>query len=789
MEKKNDNKIFVDLKEIVLNNEKFVDFITILDYLLIKNDTIYIEDKYSVLFEEYKKTSDIYDKIVFIKRNFIINLRDSFNVDFLFFSKGEDEKKEIVSFLGNNNVVFVSDFNLLNKNSLLSLEKDELYLNNILNDNNYVFIQSNENKNALKKERLRELYSKIKKGNINLDFLNEIKSISGLYNFASSDIKEIIDKYIFKDLITLNIKEENIKENEDMLLLNNNNNNNNNNIKENDTIYLNNIFSKVLKKEDVKTYFEIDMSNYLLRTFHSISSKYVISNKKQLEKIVSENENEKQLTTEIKENIKNLFEKTIKKEYLLMLHSAFKNILKLEEYKDDVLKLDNILFFFDNASFLKKEKDLMEYLIESNKNDKAYKGHRVEMIDEKKHSLLKQCSIELAAYSKELQYMFISDVKNHLLNINAKVIEKQKLEADHLISIVTKFINNCQPNSKVIFHSRDEDFKQLLREKNNSFYLPSTEIVSDYEKINYSNFEFFRTESYKDLYLKIIVGDNSDNIPNIFNFIEKEYGFSIQIGETTVSKFIDGFLNELDNKIVKLFETKGVDEFLEIYNKINNNIYSSEIDKNVLLLIGSKIEEIKKEYSFDKDILIGKLLFENIVLDTIIKKAFESSNKTNLKKIKDEIKNSKEIDSFSYTLSTSSWDEFSEKKLKDNNIESLNLEDIKPFFENDIDKKVLKQKINVEEANKIKEIIYKIIIENSILYTTFKEKAITNFNYQKRLVDFDMIPKELIVDFLKNDIDNVLSKEVIEKDKLLDYLNENKIILLHKNNVQEKINK
>jgi len=84
-------------------------------------------------------------------------------------------------------------------------------------------------------------------------------------------------------------------------------------------------------------------------------------------------------------------------------------------------------------------------------------------------------------------------------------MKKSKIEGDDIIALCVKYIRLKQPNLKVYLISGDQDFYQLGY---SNLYL------CDYKKKEH--LQFTREEAKKQLLLKIINGDCSDNIPNIF---------------------------------------------------------------------------------------------------------------------------------------------------------------------------------------------------------------------------------------------------------------------------------
>lgn len=128
-----------------------------------------------------------------------------------------------------------------------------------------------------------------------------------------------------------------------------------------------------------------------------------------------------------------------------------------------------------------------------NAHKKDYKGGRADL--SLKHD-----------YKNVFKYTYNTLIPNLIKNNgNIFLIKKNNIEADDIIALCTKYIRFKHPNKKVYLVSGDQDFYQLG--------YPNLYFV-DYKKKEH--LQFTRTEAKKELQLKIIVGDCSDNHPSIF---------------------------------------------------------------------------------------------------------------------------------------------------------------------------------------------------------------------------------------------------------------------------------
>ena len=87
------------------------------------------------------------------------------------------------------------------------------------------------------------------------------------------------------------------------------------------------------------------------------------------------------------------------------------------------------------------------------------------------------------------------------------VLKFPNLEGDDIVAIAKKYLRNKYPDSMIYIIANDHDYLQLLDE--------NTEIINFQNKNLRENKKVF-TESEKNLFYKIVLGDKSDNIMPVF---------------------------------------------------------------------------------------------------------------------------------------------------------------------------------------------------------------------------------------------------------------------------------
>ena len=153
-----------------------------------------------------------------------------------------------------------------------------------------------------------------------------------------------------------------------------------------------------------------------------------------------------------------------------------------------------------------------------------------------------------SANDKHIKDIFTLTYKNKLFQHSGVDIELQhnRLEADDVIAITTKYIKVKYPNSKIWIITSDMDYLQLAEEyKVMLFDLSFKELT---KKRNSSN------NPQKDLFYKIVMGDKSDNIPAIFN----------KCGFRTAEKLY----NNRDDLLEKFKNDKNIEKQYELNTKL-----------------------------------------------------------------------------------------------------------------------------------------------------------------------------------------------------------------------------
>jgi len=87
------------------------------------------------------------------------------------------------------------------------------------------------------------------------------------------------------------------------------------------------------------------------------------------------------------------------------------------------------------------------------------------------------------------------------------VLKFPNLEGDDIVAITKKYLRNKYPEAQIYIIANDHDYLQLLDE--------NTEIINFQNKNLRENKKVF-TESEKNLFYKIVLGDKSDNIMPVF---------------------------------------------------------------------------------------------------------------------------------------------------------------------------------------------------------------------------------------------------------------------------------
>lgn len=162
---------------------------------------------------------------------------------------------------------------------------------------------------------------------------------------------------------------------------------------------------------------------------------------------------------------------------------------------------------------------------------------------------------------------FISDMKSVFTNIYS--IKVENAEADDIIAVIV--MNELKTNNVTII-SNDSDLKQLLKYKNVKIWNPIKKKFESSININ------------TELEIKIIAGDNSDNIPGI------KPRCGVKTAEKIIREGLDKHLND--------------DEIIKNYNRNKKLIDFNFIPKNIK-------DSILKEYkNYNKQKVNGRKVWE-----------------------------------------------------------------------------------------------------------------------------------------------------------------------------------
>lgn len=251
--------------------------------------------------------------------------------------------------------------------------------------------------------------------------------------------------------------------------------------------------------------------------------------------------------------------------------------------------------------------------------------------------------------SEEIDWDFISTAYNEVkddLPKNVTVLEKESVEGDDWIYQIVK-MGNKEGYSNIII-SNDYDMKQLLEvsinedssfinimsnEKFNSevVFLPNNYEVflndlrdkselndlftlsDDAENLNFlRNFiekrEIKKVDSSKELLLKIISGDKSDNIPSIFSKKTKT-GKLMGIGDKGAMKIYDKYVSEFGEPDIKTEEFK--ENLADIICESKKVSYSDNVD-NIInnINLNSKLVDLDLIPDYIKSEMESKIKFK-----------------------------------------------------------------------------------------------------------------------------------------------------------------------------------
>lgn len=140
----------------------------------------------------------------------------------------------------------------------------------------------------------------------------------------------------------------------------------------------------------------------------------------------------------------------------------------------------------------------------------------------------------------------------------SKILKYPELEADDCLAILTKKLKNTFPYGKITIITSDMDYLQLACENVELYDLKFKKLTE--RKSSYNNAE-------KDLFVKIITGDKSDNIKGVFK----------RCGSKTASKYyenkelFENKLKEEEGAMERYLLNKKIIDFNEIPEDLINN--------------------------------------------------------------------------------------------------------------------------------------------------------------------------------------------------------------------------
>ena len=148
----------------------------------------------------------------------------------------------------------------------------------------------------------------------------------------------------------------------------------------------------------------------------------------------------------------------------------------------------------------------------------------------------------------------------------SKILHHPKLEADDCIAISINKLLNIYPESNIYIITSDNDYLQLVK-KNVHIYNLSFK--------NLKESKIFTGIPEKDLELKILMGDSSDNIPSVFP----------KCGIKTALKCVEDpeyFKNKMGNNI-QYHEQYLLNKTLVSFSKIPEELVNEFLDKNNII--------------------------------------------------------------------------------------------------------------------------------------------------------------------------------------------------------------
>jgi len=161
-------------------------------------------------------------------------------------------------------------------------------------------------------------------------------------------------------------------------------------------------------------------------------------------------------------------------------------------------------------------------------------------------------------FNQNIFSVFYNYIEKNTLNI----INIDRLEADDVVYLIHKKINNIANN--IIIISNDNDYLQLISE--------NTQIIN----MQFKNIKSRTncTTGISNLYYKALIGDKSDNIPKVSNLINKD--IALELSSYNITK-LENWLKERDIYENFMFNLKLI-SFAYIPNE-----YNKEFEKEYTL--------------------------------------------------------------------------------------------------------------------------------------------------------------------------------------------------------------
>jgi len=222
----------------------------------------------------------------------------------------------------------------------------------------------------------------------------------------------------------------------------------------------------------------------------------------------------------------------------LFVNNIFSSIRQFEPSK--------VIFAFDGRKLWRK--DIY----------KQYKEGRKEARD--------KSTIDFASFWKVLD-TFMPDMRNSFSNMY--FLKMDECEADDIIAILTK--EKFKNSEKVTIISTDKDFIQLLNMRNVNLYNPIKK--ANVQSIN----------PVKDLQIKILMGDKSDNIPSVRKGTGPKKALSI------IQEGLDNYLDSCED-VKKAYErNRSIIDFNLIPQRIKDVVLGGYDGYNITDYNGTKM--------------------------------------------------------------------------------------------------------------------------------------------------------------------------------------------------------